>query len=248
MTADEPGEIHVHSSPEQEFEYDKGSSTIQVKPIQAPGAIRSSRTRSRRPSSRSRRSEPSPPARPRPGRRAGPADLPLAGHPRRGGRRRRLVRRPRPRLAEAALRRRDERTTGTGLAGAHRRLGRLSRSPPPGRPARTALPRRRRGPRQGPADQPDLRHLLRLDLGRDGRGLPALRPGLEGDQPVPPDQRWPGPALGRRPGRRPPLLSRAARDVAGVRGPLRVRVDGAGLSPQRRPRPGPALVRDLPGD
>jgi predicted small secreted protein len=39
VTADKPGEIHVHSSPEQEFEYDAGSSTIQLKPIQAPGVI-----------------------------------------------------------------------------------------------------------------------------------------------------------------------------------------------------------------
>ena len=40
VTADTPGEIHVHSSPEeQEFEYDKGSSTIEVKPIRAPGQV-----------------------------------------------------------------------------------------------------------------------------------------------------------------------------------------------------------------
>jgi hypothetical protein len=40
VTADKPGEIHVHSSPqEQEFEYDAGSSTFQVKPIQAPGQV-----------------------------------------------------------------------------------------------------------------------------------------------------------------------------------------------------------------
>jgi predicted small lipoprotein YifL len=38
VTADAPGEIHVHSSPqEQEFQYDKGSSTIAIKPIPAPG-------------------------------------------------------------------------------------------------------------------------------------------------------------------------------------------------------------------
>jgi len=38
VTADAPGEIHVHSSPaEQEFEYDKGSSTVEIKPIPAPG-------------------------------------------------------------------------------------------------------------------------------------------------------------------------------------------------------------------
>jgi ABC-type glycerol-3-phosphate transport system substrate-binding protein len=40
VTADKPGEIHVHSSPEeQEFEYKSGSSTFQVKPIQAPGIV-----------------------------------------------------------------------------------------------------------------------------------------------------------------------------------------------------------------
>ena len=39
VTADAPGEIHVHSSPEQEFEYDKGSSTITVAPITAPGRV-----------------------------------------------------------------------------------------------------------------------------------------------------------------------------------------------------------------
>jgi hypothetical protein len=39
VTADKPGEIHVHSSPEQEFEYDKGSSTIAVKPITTPGRV-----------------------------------------------------------------------------------------------------------------------------------------------------------------------------------------------------------------
>jgi hypothetical protein len=40
VTADKPGEIHVHSSPEeQEFEYDKGSSTFDVKPIEAPGQV-----------------------------------------------------------------------------------------------------------------------------------------------------------------------------------------------------------------
>jgi hypothetical protein len=38
VTADEPGEIHVHSSPEeQEFEYPAGSHTFDVKPIEAPG-------------------------------------------------------------------------------------------------------------------------------------------------------------------------------------------------------------------
>ena len=39
VTADKPGEIHVHSSPEQEFEYKAGTETIRVDPIKAPGRI-----------------------------------------------------------------------------------------------------------------------------------------------------------------------------------------------------------------
>ena len=39
MTADKPGEIHVHSSPEQEFEYKAGTETITVDPIKAPGRV-----------------------------------------------------------------------------------------------------------------------------------------------------------------------------------------------------------------
>ncbi len=39
VTADEPGEIHVHSSPEQELEYAKGTSTVTIAPIKQPGVI-----------------------------------------------------------------------------------------------------------------------------------------------------------------------------------------------------------------
>lgn len=39
ITADAPGEIHVHSSPGQEIQYDKGSSTIALTPIEAPGVV-----------------------------------------------------------------------------------------------------------------------------------------------------------------------------------------------------------------
>ena len=39
VTADQPGEIHVHSNPEQEFEYEAGSNTLELKPIQAPGQV-----------------------------------------------------------------------------------------------------------------------------------------------------------------------------------------------------------------
>jgi hypothetical protein len=39
VTADAPGEIHVHSEPEQELEYDKGTSTVEIAPIDAPGIV-----------------------------------------------------------------------------------------------------------------------------------------------------------------------------------------------------------------
>jgi hypothetical protein len=39
VTADAPGEIHVHSSPEQELEYDKGTSDVKLTPIDAPGTV-----------------------------------------------------------------------------------------------------------------------------------------------------------------------------------------------------------------
>lgn len=38
VTADVPGEIHVHSSPEQEFEYDAGTSTHEIV-IKTPGIV-----------------------------------------------------------------------------------------------------------------------------------------------------------------------------------------------------------------
>jgi len=39
VTADVPGEIHVHSSPEQALEYDAGSSTVTIEPIDTPGTV-----------------------------------------------------------------------------------------------------------------------------------------------------------------------------------------------------------------
>jgi len=38
ITADEPGEIHVHSDPEQELEYDEGESTLKLQ-IDRPGVV-----------------------------------------------------------------------------------------------------------------------------------------------------------------------------------------------------------------
>ena len=39
VTADAPGEIHVHSDPEQELTYRKGTSTVEIEPIDAPGVV-----------------------------------------------------------------------------------------------------------------------------------------------------------------------------------------------------------------
>ncbi len=46
IVADKPGELHVHSSPEQEIEYDAGTST-RSSPSTGPASSRSSRTPSR---------------------------------------------------------------------------------------------------------------------------------------------------------------------------------------------------------
>jgi hypothetical protein len=39
ITADEPGEIHVHSSPEQELEYKAGESEVTITGIDQPGTV-----------------------------------------------------------------------------------------------------------------------------------------------------------------------------------------------------------------
>jgi hypothetical protein len=39
VDADAAGEIHVHSDPEQELEYDAGTTTIELDPIDQPGVV-----------------------------------------------------------------------------------------------------------------------------------------------------------------------------------------------------------------
>jgi hypothetical protein len=39
VTADAPGEIHVHSTPEQELEYDEGESTLTITDLEQPGTV-----------------------------------------------------------------------------------------------------------------------------------------------------------------------------------------------------------------
>ena len=39
VNADAAGEIHVHSDPEQELEYDAGTTTLELEPIDKPGVV-----------------------------------------------------------------------------------------------------------------------------------------------------------------------------------------------------------------
>jgi FtsP/CotA-like multicopper oxidase with cupredoxin domain len=39
LTADAPGEIHVHSTPEQELEYDEGTSSLTIEGMERPGTV-----------------------------------------------------------------------------------------------------------------------------------------------------------------------------------------------------------------
>lgn len=39
ITADQPGEIHVHSDPEQELEYPAGESTVKIQDIDTPSTV-----------------------------------------------------------------------------------------------------------------------------------------------------------------------------------------------------------------
>jgi hypothetical protein len=39
ITADEAGEIHVHSDPEQTLDYDEGTSTVTIEALDQPGVV-----------------------------------------------------------------------------------------------------------------------------------------------------------------------------------------------------------------
>lgn len=39
VTADAPGEIHLHSTPEQELEYEEGKSTLTITNLDQPGTV-----------------------------------------------------------------------------------------------------------------------------------------------------------------------------------------------------------------
>ncbi len=88
-------------------------------------------------------------------------------------------------MAHAALRRRADRPTGPGPAGADRRLAavvrRVLRGP---RHARLRLHRDGRGRWRGQPDQPVLRDLLRAAVGRLRARLAALRAGYKAISPV----------------------------------------------------------------
>ena len=102
--------------------------------------------------------------------------------------------------------------------------------------------------RAGPADQPGLRLRLRLGLGGLGTHLAAVRPVLAGDEPAahhPCRALRPGPGRPEaRTGHPPP----PARGVAGGRGPVRVRLAGAGPARPDHAAGAPGLGPGLAGD
>ncbi len=247
VTADAPGEIHVHSEPEQRVRVPEGHHDVQAADRQA------GRGRGRV-------------AHPRQGHRAARGPLGRASHSsttssrHTGSVARRTCRSRCPwrsaarwppwwsrsrsgrRLAYAALRRRHQRPTSAGLAGR-----RWSRSVPFRAALRvvgfalfayTAF--------VAVAGQ-DLfinpifgLFYVVLWVGAGLRlGLP--RAGVEGDQPGPHHQPGLREAVRQRPGPGRLRLPGAARLLAGGPGPLRVRVDGAGLPLPDRAGLGPAL-------
>ena len=249
VTADEAGEIHVHSSPEQELEYKAGESDADDhghRPARhrrrrvalageghrpARSQLRCPPTASRSPTGsaapRTCRSRPSwrSPARPPPwSSRSRSSRSP-------GASRGTTPRRQRPPRA--------------GLAGRHRRLHLVAGAVARGRLRALRVRRGRRHPRQGPRHQPVLRGVLRVVVGGPGPALAALRPGVEGDQPGPHHQPRVREGLRQRPRARRLHLPRAARALAGGARSLRVRLARAGLPLLDRARPGAAVGRGV---
>ena len=136
-------------------------------------------------------------------------------------------------------------TPGPGVDRDHRRRP-VVRAAAAGARLRVLPVRRcRRDLRQGPADQPVLRGVLRPALGRHRADVPVLRPVLQGGQPGADDQRAAGPAVRLRPRRRPAGVPRPARLLAGRARAVRVRVVRARLPVQHRARSRPPVVRGV---
>ncbi len=131
------------------------------------------------------------------------------------------------------------------VAAAGRRVDAVPRRAARARHGRLPLHRVRGGVRPRLHDQPVLRHLLHLALGRHRADVVAVRPVLEGDQPGPHDQLGVREDRGQRPRRGSLPLPRAARLLAGCPRSLRLRVVRAGLPLHERAGPGSLLVRHL---
>ncbi len=207
-----PGEIHVHSDPEQELEYEAGETTLDAARSTSPASSTSSRT-------------------PREGHRPARSQLRC--------RRRHLLAHgiggPRTCRSRPSWRSRARSPRWSSPSRCWRWPGasRGTTPPPAAAPRRPGWPRwstrawrvalralrhgalpvrrGRRGLRQGPGHQPGLRDVLRVVVGRPGAALAALRPGLEGDQPGPHDQPAVREGLRQRPGPGRLHLPRAAR-------------------------------------
>ena len=144
VKADEAGEIHVHSKPdEQELEYDEGTTTLDADDRQAgPGRRRVPRPRQGHRPARGRVGRPERHPRPRDRRLEGPPDPDRAGD---RGRRRGpddQLHGPRHRLAHAAVRRRDQRPPRAGAARPDRRLAGVRRRGPRSSASRSSRSRR----------------------------------------------------------------------------------------------------------
>ena len=247
VKSDEPGELHVHADPEQVLEYAAGTTTGEGDPRPAGrGRGRAARARGVGAAARSRLTWPK--RLPLAHGLGGPADLPIPPELAIVGAVAALVvsftvlalawRTPR---YDAATR-----PAGTGLAGrlvdrsafavALRALGLLG----------PRLVRPGRGLRPEPADQPGLRHVLRVVVGRPGARCRccSARSGRRSARSAPSTRSSPG-----SPGATPTAGSTTYPERLGhwpaAVGPVRLRLARAGLPALHRARPGPAVVRGV---
>ncbi len=245
----------MHSSPEQELDYEAG--TTDLRRHHRPARRR--RRRVARPRGRDRASSrcadrdqptvgrrPTTSPRPRDRRREGPADLARAGDRRRGRRADHLLHGPRGRLAHPAVRRRDRRPAGAGLA---RRLVDSHRLAPSrcACSGSAALPATSASPRSSARTcsiNPVFGHVLRPAVGGPGARCrccsdPSGRRSARSARSAAASRR-----LGaHRPRDGAARLSRAARLLAGRGRAVRVRLARAGLPPLRPSSARPAVDR-----
>ena len=196
VTADEPGEIHVHSDPEQEIAYDAGTETIEIQ-IDRPGVVE---VESHDLDQVIVQLEVTVTGGVLEAHGiGGQADLPISLGLAISGAVAALVISftvlvvawRTPRYATGLDERRDRRRPSCEEPPTVLRVVRAGRAPADRHDRRSLFTAMDRGLRRGPADQPVLRHRLRLAVGRRRLRVAALRTGVAGDQPDADDQRRP---------------------------------------------------------